>query len=91
MEIEEIRKEIDKLNDDILEILNKRLELSADVAEYKIKHRLPVYNREREEEIIKALGVKAGDKAKYIIPVFDAILDTSKRLQEDMITEKEGK
>ncbi|MBR4794887.1 MAG: chorismate mutase, partial [Lachnospiraceae bacterium] len=42
MEIEEIRKEIDKLNDDILEILNKRLELSADVAEYKIKHRLPV-------------------------------------------------
>ena len=91
MELDMIRDDIDKLNDEILDALMKRLELSKDVAEYKIKHNLPVYSKEREEEILRRIGNKAGVKAEYIIPVFEAILDTSKRLQEDMITGKEGK
>ena len=91
MEIDAIRSDIDKINDEILDALIKRLELSKDVAEYKIKQNIPVYNREREEEILRRIGNKAGAKAEYIIPVFEAILDTSKKLQEDIITGKEGK
>lgn len=91
MEIDAIRSDIDKINDEILDALIKRLELSKDVAEYKIKQNIPVYNKEREEEILRRIGNKAGVKAEYIIPVFEAILDTSKKLQEDIITGKEGK
>ena len=89
--MDNIRNDIDKLNDEILDALLKRLELSEDVADYKIKHNLPVYSKEREEEIMKIIGNKAGKKAEYILPVFQAILDTSKKLQEDIISEKEGK
>ncbi|MCR5373931.1 MAG: chorismate mutase [Lachnospiraceae bacterium] len=91
MEIDAIRSDIDKINDEILDALIKRLELSKEVAEYKIKQNIPVYSKEREEEILRRIGNKAGVKAEYIIPVFEAILDTSKKLQEDIITGKEGK
>ncbi len=91
MEIDAIRSDIDKINDEIFDALIKRLELSKEVAEYKIKQNIPVYSKEREEEILRRIGNKAGVKAEYIIPVFEAILDTSKKLQEDIITGKEGK
>ncbi len=91
MEIDAIRSDIDKINDEIFDALIKRLELSKEVAEYKIKQNIPVYSKEREEEILRRIRNKAGVKAEYIIPVFEAILDTSKKLQEDIITGKEGK
>ncbi|MBQ9341070.1 MAG: chorismate mutase [Lachnospiraceae bacterium] len=91
MEINEIRSKIDKVNDELLSLLLERLSLSREVAEYKINNNLPIYDKKREEEIINALTYKCKDNAEYIIPVFDAILDTSKKLQEDIISEKEGR
>ncbi|MCR5345396.1 MAG: chorismate mutase [Lachnospiraceae bacterium] len=91
MEINEIRSKIDKVNDELLSLLLERLSLSREVAEYKIENNLSIYDKKREDEIINSLTDKCKDNAKYIIPVFNAILDASKKLQEDILSEKEGK
>ena len=91
MDINEIRCKIDTLNDELFSLLSERLKLSEEVALYKAERKLPVVDKEREEAVIGLLTEKSGDNAKYIIPVFRTILDTSKKLQEDIISEKEGR
>ena len=91
MELKDLRDGIDNINDELLELIIRRLELSEEVAEYKDKNNLPIYNKEREDAIINKIREKAGDRADYVIPVFKSILDTSKRLQKDVILRKKGK
>ena len=51
MELIEIRKNIDRVDSQILSLFLERMELSEQVAEYKREHSLPILNRAREEEI----------------------------------------
>lgn len=53
IELSELRKKIDDLDREIVKILEKRYAIAEDVAAYKEANNLPIYNREREEEVIK--------------------------------------
>ncbi len=55
MDLQEIRKELDKIDNSVLELFNKRLELVEKVAEYKAKTKSAIYRPEREKEIIDRL------------------------------------
>jgi chorismate mutase/prephenate dehydratase len=56
--LEECRVEIDKIDDQILELLNKRMKVVERVGEIKHETGGAVYRPEREKAIIKRLGVK---------------------------------
>ena len=58
MTLEEIRKELDKLDDQLLEIYNKRFELVLKVGEIKNRTNAPIYRPEREKQIIERLQKK---------------------------------
>ena len=60
--LEEIRKEISAINDEMLALFVKRMELSAQVAAYKKANGLPTLDRKREEAIRaeKAARSKSG-------------------------------
>ncbi len=47
MELEEIRKEIDLVNADLLKLIEKRMDLVQHVTTYKRQHQLPVHARGR--------------------------------------------
>lgn len=53
--LEELRKEIDGLDDQIVEILNKRMELVKQVGEHKRTTKTSIYRPEREKAIIDRL------------------------------------
>ena len=48
LNLDEIRKDIDAVNKEMLRLLIKRLQLCSDVAEYKKARGLPIYVPERE-------------------------------------------
>lgn len=53
MDLKDIRNDIDKENQEILKLFLERMENAGKVAEYKSKNNLPVFNPEREREILK--------------------------------------
>lgn len=59
--LEELRKDIDALDNHLLEIIQKRLTLMKATGEAKKKNGLPVRDTKREEEIRKSLEQKGNE------------------------------
>jgi len=55
MEIENIRKKIDKIDYELLKILHKRINLVKKILEFKKNDNLNIYQPDREKEIIKRI------------------------------------
>ena len=79
MNLDELRLEINKLDNQLQELFTKRMELCCDVAKYKIENGLPVFQSARENEILKRVEDKAPDELKGGSRVlFQTIMDISK-------------
>ncbi|MBU1992436.1 MAG: chorismate mutase [Patescibacteria group bacterium] len=81
-ELKDLRKEIDKLDRELLKILKKRLGLSRKIWEKKKDLNLKRIDPQRELEIVKKVvekGVKHGLKQKFVKDLFLVILNHSKK------------
>ena len=63
MELSEIRREIDDIDDQLIRLLCRRMDCSARVAEYKAAQGIPVLSQTREDEIIARVRA-AGDDCR---------------------------
>ena len=52
MSLEEIRNEIDAIDEELLSLFIRRMECSRRVAQYKYDNGLPIFNAQREEQIL---------------------------------------
>jgi len=73
MNLAEIRKEIDKLDDEIISLLEKRLDLACQTKKVKTH----IVDKGREEEILKRIS------SKYIQDIYRSIFDNSKKKQAE--------
>ena len=82
--IAEIRKEIDRLDDELLGLLIKRLKLGREIGEVKRAIGKTVTDEAREKEIFQRLIKNAGSKMdeKDIIEIFSKILEISRKTQK---------
>lgn len=85
LNLEDIRKEISEINDEILALFVRRMELSAQVSEYKKANGLPTLDRKREEIILQNVADKTDDEYRqYAIQLFKYIMDLSKEYQDTL-------
>ena len=85
LNLEEIRKEISAINDEMLALFVKRMELSAQVAMYKKANGLPTLDRKREEAILQKVADNTGDEFRqYAIQLFKTMMDLSKEYQDTL-------
>lgn len=89
-ELSELRKEIDLVDSQIVELFEKRMDISIEVAEYKIKNGKEVFDKKREEEKLKFLKGLARNKfnGKGIVELFTQIMGISRKLQYGILTER---
>ncbi len=85
MELLELRKEIDKIDNQLIPLLLERMEVAKKVAEYKVKNGIPVLNEEREQQILDGVAEKCGAQGNIIKTVFSATMDASRALQHKII------
>lgn len=85
MELLELRKEIDKIDNQLIPLLLQRMEVAKKVAEYKVEHGIPVLNEKREQEILDSVAEKCGEQGNTIKTVFSATMDASRALQHKII------
>lgn len=85
MELCDIRKQIDAIDTEFVDLFIKRMELSAKVADYKKAHNMPIFVPEREQEILASLSQKAGsDMALYVRSLYQKIFELSRDYQNDL-------
>ena len=88
MELEEIRKNIDDIDNQIISLLSKRSSFVKEVAEYKQRHNKDIFDGERIEQILKERGETAkelGLEPGLIKPLFEKIVEDSMKLQKKLI------
>ena len=85
LNLEEIRKEISTINDEMLALFVKRMELSAQVAMYKKANGLPTLDRKREEAILQKVADNTSEEFRqYAIQLFRTMMDLSKEYQDTL-------
>lgn len=91
MDLSQYRKEIDKIDDEILKLFLSRMEVASKVADYKKKNGLSTMQKGREREILKSVSEKAGhEMADYARMLFSTLMDLSKSYQNKRNAEKKG-
>ena len=82
-DLQESRKEIDIIDDEIIKLFEKRMEICRDVADYKLKTGKQVLDRQRELEKLKVLREKASNKfyEHGVTELFEQIMAMSRKLQ----------
>ncbi len=91
-----LRRQIDTLDNELLEILGKRMSVSREIGRYKKEHSMPVVQSGRFNDIIRSrvsMGEQMGMSEKFLKQVLLAIHDESvgqqiKILNEDKTPEK---
>ena len=82
MSLKEIRAQIDEIDNDLVELFNKRMALSAQVAEYKKANNMPIYVPSREREILRDVATKSGpEMANYARVLYSMIFELSRSYQ----------
>lgn len=90
MELSEIREEINRVDEQLLPLFLKRMELSAQVAAYKKETGKPVYDGARERKILAGVSERAGDMAEYARLLYSEILQLSRSYQIQLLTEEKA-
>ncbi|MCR5716750.1 MAG: prephenate dehydratase [Lachnospiraceae bacterium] len=89
MDLSELRTQIDAIDQQMVDLYQQRMNISKQVAEYKIENGRKVYDRAREEEKIEKLrGLAANDfNRRGIEELFSQIMSMSRKLQYQLLTE----
>lgn len=89
MNLLDLRKDIDEIDQQIVELYEKRMEISKKVAEYKISTGKKVFDKEREIAKIQAVkSLTHNDfNSKGVEELFEQIMSMSRKLQYQMLTE----
>ncbi len=93
MTIDELREEIDRLDNELLRIFNQRADFALKIGEIKKSKGLPVYDPAREKKIFQRM--KADNPGplddEAIVRLFERVIDESRRLERIMTSlEKNG-
>lgn len=80
--IDNIRKDINKVDENIIRLLRKRFDLSREVKEYKIAKKKPIFDPNREREILKKIRYNNRDYGLYFEKIYEKIMEESKNLQK---------
>ena len=85
MDLSEIRKEIDNIDSQLIELFKKRMECSRQVANYKKATNTSIMNLKREQEILDKVEEQGGEFGCAAQLLFSNILELSRGLQHDII------
>ena len=90
-ELENLREKIDTIDKEMIALFEKRMDIVADIAAYKIKNNLPVLNQNREDIVISKVKsiVKNKDYTDSAIDFIKDIMEISKKFQQKIISKQQ--
>lgn len=85
--LEICRDLIDSIDNSIIELYEKRMDIIKEITKYKIEKGLPVLDQNREDSMLKKNieKIKNEKYKKYYKDVLDGYLKASKKMQEEIM------
>ncbi|MEI6555112.1 MAG: bifunctional 3-deoxy-7-phosphoheptulonate synthase/chorismate mutase type II [Paludibacter sp.] len=83
-----LRRQIDELDNSLLELLARRMRVSEEIGTYKKEHNMPILQEQRYDEILKnrmAQAEKMGMDGEFMKEVLIAIHEESVRHQQEIM------
>jgi chorismate mutase len=91
MDIEELRKKIDKLDERLVELLNERANCAQQIGKIKRGLQMPIYEPRREESVFA--NVRRSNRGPLpdgeLIQVYERIIDVMRKIQREEISPEE--
>ena len=82
MELTDIRKEIDSIDHQLTQLFCQRMNLSAQLADYKKANNLPIFHPGRERAILQSVAEQAGpEMANYTRVLYSMLFELSRSYQ----------
>jgi monofunctional chorismate mutase len=88
LDLDELRRSIDAVDQQILKLLHDRVRLVMKVGEYKRENDIPVYDANRERDLFDRLGKAAEPPldAETARSIFQRIVDECRRIEHHHVT-----
>ena len=86
--ITQLRKQIDELDNDLMQLLAKRMRVCREIGQYKKEHNMTVLQAQRYNEILDkrgAQGALCGMDSDFVKAIFEAVHEESVRQQMEII------
>ncbi len=84
----DLRLQIDSIDNDLLEMLSKRMRISREIGTYKKEHNMPVLQATRYDEIMQKrviLGESMGMSPEFVTQILESIHEESVRQQIEIL------
>lgn len=87
MDLQEARQHIDEIDKELIALYEKRLQVVLEVAKYKEKHNMKIFDAEREKQVIAKNLARVEDAGlhEYVEEFLHAMMDISKKYQKHHI------
>ncbi len=86
--IVQLRHQIDELDNQLMELLSKRMRVCREIGQYKKEHNMTVFQANRYNEILEkrgAQGALCGMDPEFVASVFESVHEESVRQQMEII------
>ena len=88
MDLTNLREQIDTIDEQLVNLFSKRMEIAAQVADYKKENKLPIYVPSREREILQRVAQTAGNEyGNYARVLYSMLFELSRSYQSKRNTE----
>jgi monofunctional chorismate mutase len=82
MKLDELRKEIDQIDLEMMKLFIKRMHISIEVGNYKKENNLPIYDASREQLILDQLKEKLNQDELW--PYYESFMKHLMTLSKDI-------
>lgn len=84
-DLNEIRKDINEIDDKLLELYKRRMDCAEEVGYYKKENNIPILNEKREEEILNKIEENGGKYGASARMLYSTIMELSRALQYNIV------
>ena len=83
MDINDLRLEIDEINEQLLSLFERRMDIVKEIGRYKKQRKLPVKDPERERQILSGMCEKTRPElSEYVQTLFLSLFEVSSNYQK---------
>ena len=88
--LEELRSQLDEIDEQIVDLYQRRMDICVEVGEYKIGAGKKVFDKNREREKLETVSAGVSDELykKGIKELFEQLMSVSRKLQYQLLTKK---
>ena len=91
MDIQELRKQINEIDAELVKNFDARMKVALEIAKYKKENNLPVCDPARERDVLnKQVAAVDEDMAMYVKLLYNMLFDLSRSYQQRYMTQKSG-